>query len=349
MISVFVMFAEIIFLLSALLSNPGWSLVDSGVSDSIRGISAVDAQVCWIGTKAGVARTIDGGKTWRFTKIGDEILDFRDLHAFDAQCCVAMSAGQADASRIYRTTDGGESWQLAYQNTEPLGFFNGIAFGDARRGILAGDPVGSRLFLLASTDGGISWRRIAAASAPEMGDGEHAFAASGTHLCVGRDGKVWVTSGGVRARVFRSDDWGETWTSHATPMIAGGASTGIFSITFRGAEDEVGLAVGGDYQKETEGQDNAMRSSDGGRTWQLIQGGDGAAPFPFRSCLGFVGGGNVVVAVGPSGSDISRDGGVTWNPLAGAVGFHTLSVAGDTVWAAGAGGRVGILTVRSGE
>ena len=122
-------------------------------------------------------------------------------------------------------------------------------------------------------------------------------------------------------------------------MIAGQASTGIFSIAF---SDEVGLAVGGDYEKESEGGANAMRSSDGGETWHLITREGGGSPFPFRSCIGFISQ-DLVVAVGPSGSDLSRDGGTTWEELGGKAGFHALSVAGNTVWAAGADGRVGIL------
>ena len=173
------MLSGIVFCLSTLVSSPSWSLVDPGVDTSIRGISAVDAEVCWIGTKSGVARTADGGKTWRFSKIGGDELDFRDLHAFDGQRCVAMSAGKGNASRVYTTSDGGEAWQLVYQNTEGDGFFNGIAFWDDRRGILAGDPVGGRLFLLTTSDGGASWERIAGSAAPKMEDGEHAFAASG--------------------------------------------------------------------------------------------------------------------------------------------------------------------------
>ncbi|MGB0581049.1 MAG: WD40/YVTN/BNR-like repeat-containing protein, partial [Limisphaerales bacterium] len=124
-----------------------WSLVKSGVTNSIRGISAVSQNVCWIGTKSGVARTVDGGKNWRFSKIGGDDLDFRDLHAFAAKRCVAMSAGTGRASRIYLTKDGGTTWKLTHQNTEPKGFFNGFAFRDDKHAMLAGDVVGGRLFL----------------------------------------------------------------------------------------------------------------------------------------------------------------------------------------------------------
>ena len=329
---------------STALSVPTWEMVESGVTTSIRGLDAVDSKTCWLGTKGGVARTTDAGKSWQFFKIGADAdeLDFRDIEAFDALSCIAMSAGSGEASRIYRTENGGETWKLAHQNKDAAGFFNGIAFRDAKHGILAGDPIGGRLFLLATDDAGASWHRVAKDSSPEMGKGEHAFAASGTHLTVNKSGHVWVTSGGKVARVFRSEDWGEKWDEIATPMIAGLPSTGTFSIAFSPAGARTGIAVGGDYEKESEGKDNAMRTADGGKTWRLVRTEDGAAPFHFRSCIGYVDG-KTLVAVGPSGSDITRDGGATWQALHGEHGFHTLSIAGGMAWAAGAEGRVGRL------
>jgi len=339
------MLAYFLVCLTVATSDPIWSIENSGVRTSIRGIGAVDARVCWFGTKSGVARTTDGGKHWQFTKIGGDDLDFRDIQAFDAHRCVAMSAGTGRASRIYLTMDGGQSWELAHLNAEPEGFFNGIAFRDERHGILAGDPVGGRLFLLATDDGGASWHRIAKETAPQMSADEHAFAASGTHLTVNKGGHIWVSSGGKVARIFHSRDWGETWETIDTPMIAGQSSTGIFSIAFQG---EDGTAVGGDYKKESEGKDNVMRSTDGGKSWQLVTQKSGAAPFAFRSCVEYIDAKTLVV-VGPSGSDISRDSGITWQALPGEGGFHTLSVAGDIVWAAGADGRVGHLRLSSGN
>ena len=333
------MIAEFLILLALNSSEPAWEIQKSDVTSSIRGISAASPDVCWFGTKSGVALTVDAGRTWKFTKVGGDDLDFRDLEAIDEKECIAMSAGEGEASRIYRTVDGGESWQLVYQNREAKGFFNGIAFHNEKRGILAGDPVGGRLFLLATEDGGKTWKRIAKKTAPLMGEGEHAFAASGTHVSVDVHGRVWVASGGKVARVFFSPDWGKSWEVIETPMIAGEPSTGIFSIV-GGAK--ISIAVGGDYKKESEGKDNAMRSRDGGKSWELIERADGSAPFAFRSCLGFVDS-KTVVAVGPSGCDVSRDAGKTWHPLPGEGGFHTLSIAGGVVWAAGADGRVGRL------
>jgi photosystem II stability/assembly factor-like uncharacterized protein len=48
-----------------------------------------------------------------------------------------------------------------------------------------------------------------------------------------------------------------------------------------------------------------------------------------------------VVAVGPSGSDLSTDGGTTWQPLP-ETGFHAVGFAGliDAGWAVGDSGLV---------
>ena len=209
---------------SAALAALTWDVQDSGVTTSIRGMDAVDANVCWFGTKGGVARTVDGGKSWQLFSIGDDadggMLDFRDVKALDTQRCVAMSAGAGGLSRVYHTVDGGVSWRLAYKNSHPGGFFNGMAFRDDDHGVLAGDPIDGRLFLLKTDDGGKNWRRAAPDTAPEMHDGEHGFAASGTHLAVTGGGRILVSTGGIRARVLLSGDWGASWQSIDTPMIS---------------------------------------------------------------------------------------------------------------------------------
>ena len=319
-----------------------WEMQQSGVETSIRGLCAVDGKVCWFGTGKGtIGRTNDGGKTWvRMVVKGAEELEFRDIEALDVDRCLAMSIGEGDASRIYRTINGGGTWELVFQNKAPRGFFNGMAFWDEKNGILAGDPVDGRLVILRTSDGGASWREIKAG--PEMREGEHAFAASGTHLAVAPGGHVWVGSGGSVARVFYSNDFGETWTSLATPMISGKDSAGIFSLAFR--DSRHGFAVGGDYTEEAKGDRNAFATSDGGKSWSLLEGDDGLSAFSFRSCVRFDRDPRQVIVVGPHGCNFSRDEGKTWI-LFGDQGFHTLSIArdGEAIWAAGSEGRIGRL------
>lgn len=161
-----------------------WEGQASGVEMSIRALCAVDEMTCWFGTGKGtIGRTSDGGKTWKlFVVKGAEELEFRDVEAFDAERCLAMSVGEGGASRIYRTVDGGKNWKLVFQNEAAEGFFDGMAFWDEKNGILAGDPVDGRLVILKTSDGGESWKAIE--ETPKMKEGEHAFAASGTHLTV---------------------------------------------------------------------------------------------------------------------------------------------------------------------
>lgn len=319
-----------------------WELQKSGVETSIRALGAVDENVCWFGTSNGtIGRTTDGGKTWkRFLVEGAGDLEFRDVEAFDANRCIAMSVGEGGASRIYRTSDGGETWKLAYQNTAPKGFFDGFAFWDDQNGILAGDPVDGRLVVLRTVDGGASWRAIDAT--PEMKDGEHAFAASGSHLTVAPGGSVWIGSGGSVARVFYSNDFGGIWSVLETPMIAGKDSTGIFSLAFNTSFE--GIAVGGDYNKEAAGGRNAFATSDGGKSWTMLKGTDGQSVFSFRSCVRYLQASGHVIAVGPDGCNVSHDEGKTWRSF-GDQGFHTLSAGEDlnAIWAAGSGGRIARL------
>lgn len=319
-----------------------WERQESGVETSIRGLCAVDEKVCWFGTGKGmIGRTVDGGKTWKQIIVkGAEELEFRDLEAFDAMRCVAMSVGEGKASRIYRTVDGGVSWKLVHQNEAPKGFYDGIDFWDEKNGILAGDPVDGRLVILRTRDGGMNWRAVE--NTPKMKEGEHAFAASGTHVTVAAGGHVWVGSGGSVARVFYSNDFGGNWSILETPMISGESSTGVFSLAFKDALH--GFAVGGDYNKEAEGERNALATADGGKTWRVLKKADGGSVFPFRSCVRYLPGSKQVMAVGPDGSSVSYDYGKTWVDF-GEEGFHTFSVGGSVkaTWAAGGGGRVGRL------
>ena len=57
-----------------------------------------------------------------------------------------------------------------------------------------------------------------------------------------------------QARVYRSEDWGQSWQVAATP-IRSGPSAGIFALAFR--DPRHGLAVGGDFATPTSAPDAA--------------------------------------------------------------------------------------------
>lgn len=320
-----------------------WQFQSSGLVSSLRGICAVSDKIAWVsGTKGSFARTLDGGQTWLADSVaGATNLDFRDVQAFDAEHAILMSAGSGELSSIYTTADGGKNWQLKHSNKIAEGFFNGFAFWDEHNGILVGDPVHGQLFVMLTADGGNAWQPLPAASAPAVVQGEYGFAASGTNLAVHGKNHVWIATGGAIARVFHSSDRGKTWNVAVTPIVSGNASSGIFSIAFR--DENHGVIVGGNYQEPNAAQANAALTTDGGKTWELIK---NLTSMEYRSCVAYLTP-SLLVAAGPSGSDYSNDGGLTWARFS-AEGFHTMSFAASANigWAAGAEGRIGKLVFK---
>ena len=82
------------------------------------------------------------------------------------------------------------------------------------------------------------------------------------------------------------------------------------------------------------------KTSDGGLTWTTPK---GPGPAGYRSAVCFVPGTTkpMAVAAGPTGSDLSTDGGETWEPL-GKMGFHAVGFAGpiDGGWGVGDDGTI---------
>lgn len=320
-----------------------WVAQTSGVTVRLRGVSAVNRRVAWASGASGTyARTTDGGRTWRAGVVpGAEGLDFRDVDAFDADTAYLLAIGEGESSRIYKTQDGGAHWALQFQNRRASAFYDCMAFWTRARGLAISDPVGGRFLVITTEDGGRTWKEAGASGMPASMAGEGGFAASGTCVTVGGASDAWFGTGGpAGARVFRSHDGGRSWESSATPLATGKAA-GVFSLSFW--DSSRGAAVGGDYTLEKESARNAALTGDGGKSWRAV--GE-RRPAGYRSCVARVPGtrGPTLLAVGPSGSDYSTDGGRTWAPL-GTEGFHALSVArgGEVAWAVGEQGRIARL------
>jgi photosystem II stability/assembly factor-like uncharacterized protein len=332
-----------VILTALILQSPHWTVQTSGVSERLRGVSALDNRVAWAsGSGSTVVRTADGGATWQKLTVTADQVDFRDIDAIDARTAYALSIGNGPASRIYKTTDAGASWTLQFKNDDPKAFYDAMSFWDARHGIVIGDSINGQFCIMTTENGGQVWKRVPANALPPALENEGAFAASGTNIAVFGTSYAWIGTGaGTKARVLRTSDRGRTWKISDTPLISG-PSAGIFSVAFR--DRNHGIVVGGDYANESEAVDNLAVTSDGGATWSLIKGLSG-----FRSAVAYVPGTTSLVAVGPSGTDYSRDDGRTWEGFAGP-GFHTLAFAqmnrGKAVgWAAGESGRIGKLTL----
>lgn len=325
-------------IVSLLAQTPQWAVQTSNVNARLRGVSAVSARVAWAsGSGSTLLRTEDGGATWKKLVVTSDALDFRDIDAIDENTAYVLSIGNGAASRIYKTLDGGATWVLQFRNEDPKVFLDAMSFWDADHGIVIGDSVEGKFYILTTANGGRDWSRVPPDTLPAALENEGAFAASGTNIAVQGKSNAWIGLGAsVRARVLRTNDGGRSWKVSETPLKSG-QSSGIFSIAF--ADQKHGVIVGGDYQKEKEAADNLALTDDGGVTWTLAKGLSG-----FRSVVAYVPGTKRVIAIGPAGSDYSNDGGKTWAPLSGP-GFDTFSFArGQRIgWGAGARGTIGRL------
>ena len=320
----------------------GWQVTPTGTTERFRGLAPVSRDIAWVsGTNGTVLRTTDGGRTWGDVSpqgLGTDALQFRDIEAFDARHAVVLSIGEGTDSRILTTADGGASWTETFRNTDPAAFYDCMAFSSPRRGLAMSDPIDGRFRLVETRDGGRSWSLVDPTGMPAAKAGEFGFAASGTCLSTGVGGRTYLASGGVDpARLFTSNDHGHSWTVADTP-ISGGPSAGIFSVTFRDARR--GVLLGGDFATPTGATRNAAWTDDGGRTWQAST----SNPSGYRSGSAWVPRtSRTVLAVGPTGSDVSTDGGRSWSTF-DTGSFDSVECTADgACWASGEQGRVGVL------
>ena len=289
-------------------------------------------------TSGVVLRTVNRGTTWQEVSPPDSAgLQFRDIEAFDANNAVVLSIGPGTDSRIYVTSNGGQTWTLAFVNTDPNAFYDCMTFFDDRRGLALSDPPdGVKFRILSTSNGGRTWSVVNPAGMPPALPGEFAFAASGQCITSAQGHRAWFGTGGsAQARVFRSDNRGQTWSVSATPMNSG-PSSGIFALAFRSQQH--GLAVGGDFLAETASPNNFASTGNGGSSWQLVP----SAPPEYRSGATWVNG-NTVLAVGPSGSDFSADHGATWRRFDNGSLDTTDCANPNACWASGANGRAAYL------
>ncbi len=300
----------------------------------MRGLSVISDQVAWVsGSNGQVGKTLDGGKTWEWTQPkGYEKLDFRDIEAFDAQNAVIVNAGSP--AYILLTADGGKNWKEVYKNTDSLIFLDGMDFWDRQQGLIFGDPIDNKMQLLKTTDGGLTWNNITSNLKKELTVGEAGFAASGTTIRTQADGKVWIATGGKVSNIYYSANYGKKWKVFKCPIIQGESSTGPFSIAFYDAKK--GIAVGGNYLKDKENDNNILLTSDGGKTWSKPI----SPVLGYRSAVTYITA-QLCLATGSSGTDVSTDGGKNWTNIS-TLNFNALQKAknGELILLTGNKGQI---------
>lgn len=322
-------------------STPAWQMRDTGSEARFRGLAAISRSTAWVaGTRGTVLRTADGGRTWKnVSPPGAAGLEFRDVEAFDGRRAVVLAIGEGEASRVYRTEDGGTTWSESFRNTDPKAFYDCLTFFDPRHGLAMSDPVDGKYRILSTADGGRSWTVLPSAGMPAAQPGEAGFAASGQCLVASGPRDVWLaTGGGATGRVLRSADRGLTWTAAESGIPAGDPARGVFALAFR--DRTHGIAVGGDYRTGQPSPNAAALTGDGGRRWR----GATVPVAGYRSGVAWLAHSrSAALAVGPTGTDVTRDGGRTWRTV-DTGSYDTVDCTADGgCWAAGEQGRVARL------
>jgi photosystem II stability/assembly factor-like uncharacterized protein len=210
------------------------SLLEPGAVSELRGLSLVPGAY-WASGSKGVLYRGGRHRALEVIRPAGGTLDFRGLHAFDANHVLAMSAGPGDASQLWRSRDAGRTWTVELVNADPEGFWDALVFADDHRtGFILGDPTDGRFTLLITRDGGATWARAADSAIPLAAPSEAAFAASNGCLALGPRGQLAFCTGGAgRGRVYLSrDGGGRLFQVFDTPIAADGPTRGAFALAF---------------------------------------------------------------------------------------------------------------------
>ncbi|NVJ88238.1 MAG: oxidoreductase [Flavobacteriaceae bacterium] len=308
---------------------------------SIRAIKAIDNETLYFaGSNGVIGFTNNGGKSWVKNTLyyQDSIKPhFRSI-ALNNGNIFALSI--ANPALLYKIT--ATDTTIVYSEKHDKVFYDSLTFFDDNiHGIAVGDPTEDCPSIIITKDGGETWEKITCDKLPKFEEGEAFYAASNTNLKT-LGSSVWIASGGNKARVLRSDNYGKTWRVFNTPIIQGKSPQGIYSIDF--ANFKRGIVVGGDFSKPEENYANKAITKNGGKTWTLVA--NNQEP-NYKSCVQYVPktNGKEVFAVGKTGISYSEDGGLNWRKVSEEAYYSIQFVDKYTAWLSG-NNKIGKLVLK---
>ena len=300
-------------------------------STSIRAILAIsNNELIFAGSKGDITTTKDGGRTWQTQslKYNDTIIPhFRSI-AKNGENIFALSV--ANPALLYKGNQN--NYELVYTEEHEKVFYDCMQFfADGKHGIAIGDPTEDCPSVILTSDGGNTWTKLPCSQLPTFEEGEAFFAASNTNIAIVNN-TVWIGSGGTKARILKSTDFGNTWEIFDTPIVQGDGPQGIYSIDFY--DENHGIAIGGNYSKPENNNANKAITTDGGKTWTLVANNTNPN---YKSCVQYVPNtnGEEVFAVGKTGISFSNDGGHTWKQISKESYYAIQFIDSNTAWLSG--------------
>ena len=187
-----------------------WYEQNSGVTTSLRSVSAPDINNVWVCGSAGVIlRTTDGG-TWVSASGNLGVINLYTIYAFDANNALVAAAADSGAF-AYRTSNGGTNWIRVFTNRFTLAFINSWYFKDENNGLMICDPDSSVSNNYKTTNGGLNWSPVGARFPTYFGSYPSSIYGNGNMVYYGTDDSI----------IFKTIDFGINWIAVPTPLRHG--------------------------------------------------------------------------------------------------------------------------------
>lgn len=232
-------------------------------------------------------------------------------------------------AEFYRIDKNSLQHNVVFRDTAKTAFYDALHFVNDHLAYAFSDPDRSHRLKMAAFRNG-KWNFLR--SDVLLQEGEAAFAASNTNMASTKK-HLWIATGGKASRIIRLNLKSGTSEVYTTPFIQGESSQGIYSIDF--ADDDFGIAAGGDYTKPEANINNIATTNDGGKTWHVQASGQNAG---YTTCVRIKPGskGKEIIAVGDKHISYSSDFGKTWKKISDEKGFFVCQWSGaDTIVLAG--------------
>ena len=232
-------------------SGKTWTRQNTGITNHLFSLSFVDERTGWAaGDFGAIIHTSDGGATWVKQGSGEDKI-YNSIFFVDQDN--GWVAGEAGL--IYHTTDGGKNWLKQEcrdiipvvdktQWETPTPSLYSVWFSDVQHGWASGmDAV-----IIATEDGGASWKKINNPAEPVK---------TTIYKIAAREGKIWAV--GQKGTYLQSADNGKTWE-----LRPGAIGTKFWLRDMDFCDSRNGWAVGS--------RGTIARTEDGGKTWSMLSG-----------------------------------------------------------------------------